>query len=176
MFLETLNNLEEKLINCECNNDSRFVTYSRRDFLNKEMYASLHQGNYEQAFYDIIDYVKADTWISMGDVPTEYNFQDIVKMDDEYKNSGIICKQEQEILLQMIKDFKNIVEKNKTDRFTYYEGEMLIGDTQCDLCKHKTDDNYGCAKFGKAPQEVLKNEFRCKEFKSKTASYPWDEE
>lgn len=53
---------------------------------------------------------------------------------------------------------------------------MLIGDTQCDLCKHKTDNNYGCVKFGKAPQEVLKNEFRCKEFKSKTASYPWDEE
>ena len=56
----------------------------------------------------------------MGDVPTKYNFQDIFKMDDEYKNSGIICKQEQEILLQMIKDFKNIVEKNKTDRFIYY--------------------------------------------------------
>ncbi len=111
MFLETLNNLEEKLINCECSYDSRFVTYSRRDFLNKEMYVSLHQGNYEQAFYDIIDYVKADTWISMGDVPTKYNFQDIFKMDDEYKNSGIISKQEQEILLQMIKDFKNIVEK-----------------------------------------------------------------
>lgn len=120
MFLETLNNLEEKLINCECSNDSRFVTYSRRDFLNKEMYVSLHQGNYEQAFYDIIDYVKADTWISMGDVPTKYNFQDIFKMSNEYKNSGIICKQEQEILLQMIKDFKNIVEKNKTDRFIYY--------------------------------------------------------
>jgi len=109
LFLETLNNLEEQLINCEYNDDSRFVTYSRRDFLNKEMYTSLKQGNYEQAFYDIIDYVKADTWISMGDVPSEYNFHDIVKMDDEYKNSGIICKQEQEILLQMIKDFKDLV-------------------------------------------------------------------
>lgn len=169
LFLETLNNLEEQLINCEYNDDSRFVTFSRRDFLNKEMYTSLKQENYEQAFYDIIDYVKADTWISMGDVPLEYNFHDIVKMDDEYKNSGIICKQEQEILLQMIKDFKDLVEKNKNNKFTYNEGDLIIADTQCDLCRYNNKDNVNvCSKFenGK-PEEILNDNTLCPFLKNK---------
>jgi len=126
------------------------------------MYASLHKGNYEQAFYDIIDYVKADTWISMGDVPTEYNFQDIIKMDDEYKNSGIICKQEQEILLSMIKDFKDLVEKGN-EKFTYNEGDLIIADTQCDLCKYNNNENKNvCIKFqnGK-PEEILSDDTLC---------------
>jgi len=162
LFLETLNKLKEQLLNFDCSYDSRFVTYSRRDFLNQEMYASLHKGNYEQAFYDIIDYVKADTWISMGDVPTEYNFQDIIKMDDEYKNSGIICKQEQEILLSMIKDFKDLVEKGN-EKFTYNEGDLIIADTQCDLCKYNNNENKNvCIKFqnGK-PEEILSDDTLC---------------
>lgn len=112
LYLQTLNNLSEVLLNYECEADNRFVTYCRRDFLKQELATSLEREDYDQAFYDIIDYVKADTWISPGSVPPECKFLEIVDMDEEYKNSGIVCKQEQEIILSMIKDFKDLVEKN----------------------------------------------------------------
>ena len=113
LFMETLNKLEEVLIKYEYNEDSRFVTFGRRDFLKQELTASLEEKNYEQAFYDIVDYVKADTWISSATVPSEYNFQEVIKIDTEYKDCGIICLQEKEILLAMIKEFKKGVLENE---------------------------------------------------------------
>lgn len=127
LYIKTLNKIEEILLKYECSEDYRFVTFGRRDFLKKELTISLENKELEQAFYDIIDYVKADTYISHGTVPSEYNYQEIVNMDNVYKNSGIICKQEQEILLEMIKEFKNKISNNTNQNTTnsFIEDEMI---------------------------------------------------
>ena len=107
LYVETLSQLEETLLKYECKDDSRFVTFGRREFLSQELNSSLEAKVFDQAFYDVIDYVKADTWISLSSIPSELNFQEIIKGDEEYRNSGIICKQEQENILEMINKFRN---------------------------------------------------------------------
>ena len=62
-----------------------------------------------------------------------------------------------------------------SNRFVYGKDEKLyISKHQCDLCTHKTDENYGCDKFKQAPQEVIENKVKCKEFSQKGITYPWD--
>lgn len=63
------------------------------------------------------------------------------------------------------------------NRYVYSEEEKLpIAKRQCDLCLNKTDENYGCAIFSQAPQDVLNNTVKCKAIKPKGISYPWDEQ
>lgn len=107
LYLKVLNNLEGKLLKYECIEDLRFVTFCRRDFLKEELTKSLLKKDFNQAFYDIVDYVKADTWISFGSVPNKYDFKKIDNDDCDYKKCGIICMQEKEIILNMIQEFKN---------------------------------------------------------------------
>ena len=61
------------------------------------------------------------------------------------------------------------------DRYVYSEEEKLrIAKHQCDLCLNKTDENYGCVKFTRTPQDVLDNKIKCKEFRLKGILYPWE--
>lgn len=107
LYLKVLNDLEGELLKYECIEDSRFVTFCRRDFLKEELTKSLLKKDFNQAFYDIVDYVKADTWISFGSVPNKYDFKKIDNDDCDYKKCGIVCIQEKEIILNMIQEFKN---------------------------------------------------------------------
>ena len=60
------------------------------------------------------------------------------------------------------------------NRYVYDENEkMFIGKHQCDLCSHKSDEEYGCTIFTKAPQNVLDNKVKCEKFSPKGVTYPW---
>lgn len=107
LYIDILNNLEKLLLKYDYDKDPRFVTFCRRDFLLEELEKSLKTKDFDIAFNDIADYVRNDTWISIGSVPKEYNFKVVLKMDEEYKKAGIICEQEKDILLDMLRKFKN---------------------------------------------------------------------
>lgn len=64
-------------------------------------------------------------------------------------------------------DIKKSDDKNRTDRFTWNEGEMQIGNSQCDFCIHNVNNEYliPCSKYPEGkPDRVLKGEIRCKFF------------
>ena len=47
----------------------------------------------------------------MSSVPQELDFRKTDNADIEYKRSGVICKQEADIILDMIKEFKEHLSK-----------------------------------------------------------------
>lgn len=111
IYLKYLQLLKEKLNSKEYCSDKRFVTYCRRDFLRQEMIDRLEQNVYIginyllEAFYDLEDYINNDTWISIGSVCNIPNAKEIIDNDISYKNDGKICKEEKEILVEMIDEF-----------------------------------------------------------------------
>lgn len=111
VFLKYLQLLKGKLNSREYSSDKRFVTYCRRDFLRQEMTDRLEQKVYTginyllEAFYDLEDYINNDTWISIGSVLNLPNSKEIIENDISYKNDGKICKEEKEILINMIDEF-----------------------------------------------------------------------
>lgn len=112
-YLPLLNDLENEMLKHEYEFDNRFVTYCRRDFLRKEFTDYLEgntfsgRGKFNDAYVDLSEYFYGNTWISLGTVPEKLDFRNVIRQDDEYKNSGIICEQEKDILLDMIKEFKH---------------------------------------------------------------------
>ncbi len=116
-YISFLDNLNDIILNHEYEIDERFVTYGRRDFLRKEFSDYLNEktysgrGKYNDAFNDLAEYYTGNTWIPIGSIPDDMNFHDIVDKDNEYKNEGIICKQEINIIYEMIKEFKNNLKK-----------------------------------------------------------------
>ena len=117
IFIKYLKLLKEKLLSKDYESDKRFVTYCRRDFLRNEMSEMLKQTDLStknpkmMAFYDLEDYIKNDTWISKGSIPNFENFEDIIRNNDEYKNDGKICLEEKNILIEMIDEFLDCLEK-----------------------------------------------------------------
>ena len=111
-YMSFLDGLKELILNHDYELDERFVTYGRRDFLRQEFSDYLNEkvycgrGKYNDAFVDIADFYSGNTWINMSSVPQELSFRKIDNDDMEYKKTGIICKQEADIILDMIKEFK----------------------------------------------------------------------
>lgn len=111
VYLKYLQMLKEKLNSREYSPDKRFVTYCRRDFLRQEMTDRLEQKVYTgidyllEAFYDLEDYINNDTWISIDSVLNLPNVKEIIDNDTSYKSDGKICKEEKEILVDMIDEF-----------------------------------------------------------------------
>ena len=111
-YASFLDGLKELIVNHDYESDERFVTYGRREFLRQEFSDYLNErtycgsGKYNDAFVDITDFYSGNSWISMSSVPQELDFRKIDNADIEYKKSGVVCKQEADIILDMIKEFK----------------------------------------------------------------------
>lgn len=111
-YASFLDGLKKLIVNHDYESDERFVTYGRREFLRQEFSDYLNErtycgrGKYNDAFVDITDFYSGNSWISMSSVPQELDFRKIDNDDIEYKKEGIVCKQEADIILDMIKEFK----------------------------------------------------------------------
>ena len=109
-FLDGLNDIISKY---DYENDERFVTYGRRDFLRKEFSDYLNEktysgrGKFNDAFVNLAEYYTGNTWISINSIPKDVNFSKINIMDYKYKEDGIICKQEIKVIKEMIQEFKS---------------------------------------------------------------------
>lgn len=119
-------NLEKELNTKKISSDDRFYTYCRREFLRKEFTDKLNKENIKMnndylldAYYNLYDYISNDTWISLSSIPNGISAQEVIKKDEEYKKSGVICLQEKEILLDMINELNQAIEN-------YHELEIPI--------------------------------------------------
>lgn len=130
-YISFLDGLNELISKYEYDLDERFFTYGRRDFLRKEFSDYLNEriycgrGKYNDAFSDLTDYYSGNSWISMSSVPEGLDFREITNADVEYKKQGIICKQEVDIINEMIQEFKEhlkeIKDNNNKDLKEIYE-------------------------------------------------------
>ena len=60
------------------------------------------------------------------------------------------------------------------DKFTWQKGDIQIAKTQCEFCAYynaETPDK--CEMYEKKPDEVIKNEVRCKKAKNNNPA-PWE--
>ena len=144
-----LSDLETVLNRSEFQSDERFYTYGRRDFLRKELTIRLNKEDIGQnpdylidAYKDLDDYINGQSWIPMGLILENSNPQEILKRDAEYSNCGVICLQEKEILLEMIREFKDALDKENTETsnqdnmdFSHHsELSTIEEDVHCPYC------------------------------------------
>ena len=117
-YISLLDGMNEIISSHDYELDDRFVTYGRRDFLRKEFSDYLNEktysgrGKYNDAFVDLAEYYSGNTWINMGSVPEITDFHKIEEADSNYKKENIICKQEIDIIKEMIEEFKTNLLKN----------------------------------------------------------------
>lgn len=131
LYLDYFEKLEKLLNSNTLEEDDRFVTYGRLDFLKQELPQRLKDENlkYEDlksvwgknkwdnrlgAFWDLYDYIKGDRYISPAHVPEGKSFKDILFANDQYYKDGFICKQESDILLEMINEIKSFIKNNQS--------------------------------------------------------------
>lgn len=131
LYLDYFEKLEKLLNSNTLEEDDRFVTYGRLDFLKQELPQRLKDENlkYEDlksvwgknkwdnrlgAFWDLYDYIKGDRYISPAHVPEGKSFKDILLANDQYYKDGFICKQESDILLEMINEIKSFIKNNQS--------------------------------------------------------------
>lgn len=132
LYLDYFNHLKKLFDNSEFEEDSRFVTYCRLDFLRQELTDRLHDDKLKNedpnwkdkwdnrlgAFWDLYDYIRGDRHITPSSVPNVENFKDILLANDQYYKDGIICKQEKDIVLGMINEMEIFI-KSKQESSEY---------------------------------------------------------
>ena len=118
-FLECLEKLREKLESTELEKDERFIKNARREFLKKDTLERLESRESEigkrsyliDVFYNLKDYIENITWSSGFEIEGKTR-SEIGKIDSDYKDSGIICKEEKDELVEIIENIlKNLNER-----------------------------------------------------------------
>lgn len=126
-YLTYLNKLEEEINKHSYKNDDRFITYGRRDFLRREFTERLNfavQANdtnkYINALVDLEEYIYTQNYISITSIPNNEtkDFRKLDKINTEYYNSGIICKEEKDIIVDMIQEFKQKLKETDNENLT----------------------------------------------------------
>ena len=151
LYLDYFKKIEDKFNAYSFEEDSRFVTYGRLSFLKEELTQRLNDDKlrYEEpnsvwgkdkwdnrmgAFIDLWDYIRGERHIAPHQVPEGKNFKDTLLANDQYYKDGLICKQERDILLEMIKEIRSFI-LNKFES-NVYEYEFIpykkIGDMSLD--------------------------------------------
>lgn len=131
LYLDYFRKIEDKFNAYDFEEDSRFVTYGRLSFLKEELTQRLDDDKlrYEEpnsvcgkgkwdnrmgAFIDLWDYIRGDRHFTPTHIPQGLNFREILQDNDQYYKDGLICKQERDILLEMIKEIKSFIKNNQS--------------------------------------------------------------
>lgn len=116
-YIAFIDGLNEIITSHEYELDERFVTYGRRDFLRQEFSDYLNEktycgrGKYNDAFVNLAEYYTGNTWVNISSIPEGFDFHKVYNADNEYKKEGIICRQEIEIIKEMIQEFREHLNK-----------------------------------------------------------------
>ena len=111
----TLNKLKEALLNATYKTDDDFIKVGRRAELYDDFYSNLENhpasdSNIISAINDLKDYIHGQSWIEMDEKVEVKNYEQVyykeyketVSKNERYKEKGIICEEEKDILLGMI--------------------------------------------------------------------------
>ncbi len=130
LYLDYFKKIEDKFNAYDFEEDNRFVTYGRLSFLKEELTQRLDDDKlrYEEpnsvwgkgkwdnrmgAFIDLWDYIRGDRHFTPAHIPQGLNFREILQDNDQYYKDGYICKQERDILFDMINEIKNFIRPKK---------------------------------------------------------------
>lgn len=128
LYLDYFEKLEQLLNSNTLEEDDRFVTNGRLDFLKQELTDRLNDEKLKDenpnwkdkwdnrlgAFWDLYDYIIGDRYISPAHVPEGKSFKDILLANNQYYKDGFICKQESDILLEMINEMKSFIKNSQS--------------------------------------------------------------
>ena len=117
LYLDYFNQITDLLNQNGFETDNRFVTYGRLEFLREELVERLKDEKLKNpdpnwkdkwdnrlgAFWDLSDFIRGDRHIAPHHIPQELKFSEVLVANDNYYKDGIICKEERDILLDMIK-------------------------------------------------------------------------
>ncbi len=130
LYLDYFDKIKDTFRNYHFEEDKRFVTYGRLDFLKEELTQRLNDENLKKespnwkdkwdnrmgAFIDLWDYIRGDRYIAPHHVPDGKSFKDILLANDQYYKDGVICKQERDLLLEMIDEIKSFIENKQESK------------------------------------------------------------
>lgn len=105
-ILSFLRSIKKLMNDCTYKKDSRYVTFGRLDFLEKETNEKLHNNDLAGALLNLEEYVRLPGHFDFSQIPKNFNFKDLYKNYHEYYKNGIICNEEKDKILNII----NIIE------------------------------------------------------------------
>ena len=111
-YINYFNAIENEMKNHLFEIDNRFVTYGRRNFLQKEFNKFLNNNDYRNALMNLQEYMCDYTsFLTLADIPQgeTREFHSILKDNDDYFKDGIVCLQEKDIIIDMINKFKKSI-------------------------------------------------------------------
>lgn len=198
LYLDYFDKIEKSFNEHVFDNDKRFVTYGRLDFLRNELTQRLddvslktESANWKDkwdnrlgAFWDLSDYIRGDRHISPHQVPEGMSFKDVLLANDQYYKDGYICKEEKEILLDMINEMRNHINNSleekdmglfsKKDKYDVKPEDNVpqfvygIPDFMKEEYKKEADKKYDVKPEDNVPYEVYGiPDFKKKEFENR---------
>jgi|GEM_PF-315278 len=119
MYLDILNEIESKLTKRYFYPDKRFVTYGRIGNLKNEFILKIsNQNDINEnwdnklgAILDFQDIIKGDQYITLDDVPNKEDLEKIINENKDYYKEGIMCLEEANFILEMVYQWKEIINK-----------------------------------------------------------------
>ena len=121
-----LTELDYELNKVECKADSKFMNIGKRlyyylDFKDKIKSKKIinNKSYIIDCYMDIYNIIKSDFILEKEDIPEGLSIEECNLLNQEYVYSNIICFQEQQILLIMIKLLKEEINKNKNNKIDF---------------------------------------------------------
>ena len=109
-----------KVKEAETKKDSRFFLYGRMKFLLEELDKNLNENKYIDALFDISDFLD-ESRIQLNH--EEYDAS-IVDKNKEYFDEDIICTEEKDLLMAIVKQFIQKIENKNNDKKMFSQDEL----------------------------------------------------
>lgn len=130
LYLDYFEQLKKLFDNHKFDEDDRFITCGRLDFLKNDLIEKLNDKKLEKedpnwkdkcdnrlgAFLDLYDYIRGDRHFTPDNMSHGMNFRDMLIINDQYYKDGYICKQEKDILLEMINEIALFIESKQNSQ------------------------------------------------------------
>lgn len=108
-ILSFLSSIKKLMNDCTYKKDSRYVTFGRLDFLEKETNEKLYNNDLAGALLNLEEYVRLPGHFDFSQIPKNFNFKDLYKNYYEYYKNGIICNEEKDKILNIINNIEDYI-------------------------------------------------------------------